>query len=460
MVPALVVAVGATFYVDAVAGRDDRDGRSPDAAWMTLERAGREPYPAGSALMLAGGQTHVGPLRLQGGTPGAAPGLRIASYGEGRAVVDGGAGDGIAVTGLEKVTIERLTVRGAGRKTGNTGGSGVLLDRVHGGMVNDLDASGFQHAGVAVRDGEDIRLTAIHAHDNGFTGIQVRAAKVYVGHCRAINNPGDPTIRDNHSGNGILLGGCREALVEYCEAAGNGWDQPRGGQPNGPVGIWCHDSERVTIQHCISHHNKSTSGDGGGFDFDGGTRDSVLQYNYSYENHSSGYLVWEYGSRDPIARNVIRYNISVNDREGGFRVGKSGGQDITDLEVHHNTFINDRFPCVDLVGSWEAGGLKPDKGIVRTTIRDNILIGPARGAVVKGTAPVRFERNLYWSFDGTYAVNGKTRPADGELADPRLVDFRLVPQLVDPDRLGDLTAFTFAKDAPFTGKVGHTARDR
>ena len=80
---------------------------------------------------------------------------------------------------------------------------------------------------------------------------------------------------------GTVLFNVARATIEYCKAAENGWDMPRKG--NGPVGIWCAcNADRVVIQHCISHHNKSPGLDGGGFDFDGGVTNSVMQYNYSY----------------------------------------------------------------------------------------------------------------------------------------------------------------------------------
>ena len=80
------------------------------------------------------------------------------------------------------------------------------------------------------------------------------------------NNPGDPTNLNNHSGNGIIAGFCKNILIEYCTANNNGWDMPRIG--NGPVGIWCYEADSVIIQHCISYQNKTSKGgeDGGGYD--------------------------------------------------------------------------------------------------------------------------------------------------------------------------------------------------
>lgn len=39
---------------------------------------------------------------------------------------------------------------------------------------------------------------------------------------------------------------------------------------------------------------------------------SLIQYNYTYENKNYGYLGWEYGSSTRWTNNVLRYNISVN----------------------------------------------------------------------------------------------------------------------------------------------------
>ena len=96
-------------------------------------------------------------------------------------------------------------------------------------------------------------------------------------HC-TVNNPGDPTNLTNHSGNGIVVGHCTNVLIDHCMATNNGWDMPRIG--NGPVGIWCYEADSVVIQHCLSYRNKTSVGgaDGGGFDFDGGVTNSIIQY--------------------------------------------------------------------------------------------------------------------------------------------------------------------------------------
>ncbi len=450
------------YYVDGAAGNDDHAGTAAATAWRSLDRVNRARFAPGDRILFAGGQTFPGTLVLKNTPDHPANQLTVASYGDGRATIDGGTTHGLEAEGCAGLAVRHLIVKGAGRKTGNADGRGVFLRKCREARIEDVEAYGFQKAGIEARECEDVRIERCHAHENGFAGIHVNGRKIVVTGCRAINNAGDPAIRDNHSGNGILLSSADDSVVEYCEAAGNGWDQPKGGQPNGPVGIWCHDSARVTIQYCIAHHNKSTSGDGGGFDFDGGTRDSVLQYNYSYENHSSGYLIWEYGSQFPIKHNVIRHNVSVNDGEAGIRMGKSGGMDVEDLLIEHNTIINDRFPAILSQGTWDAKWQPlPEGGLKDVVVRKNILIGPKGGAVVGAHGPLRYEDNLFWSFDGTFTVGGAAdfaawakgrTPAPGIFADPKLADPKLVPQLTDPARLGDLATFAPAADSPAAGR--------
>jgi len=99
----------------------------------------------------------------------------------------------------------------------------------------------------------DVRVVNADAHDNANAGIQTYAqypnlnSNVYVGHCRAWNNPGST----NHSGDGIVLGEASDAVIERCQTWTNGW------LADGSVGIQTYDSTRVTIQFCESHHNRN-----------------------------------------------------------------------------------------------------------------------------------------------------------------------------------------------------------
>ena len=289
------------YHVNAAKGDDANAGTSPEQAWRTIDRANRTAFTAGDKLLLAGGQTYPGTLFIGREVRGTKENpIVISSFGQGRATIDGGKGSGIRLDGCAHVQVRELNLIGCGRHDGN-GGDGIEVFGTKGIEVDRVDVSGFRLSGIATRGDADTRITCVEAHDNGFAGISSgsgyghpRTTNLYVGYCVAHDNPGDPMNMDNHSGNGIVVGQLDDGLVEYCEAYNNGWDMPRKG--NGPVGIWGWEAHRLTIQLCISHDNKTANGaaDGGGFDFDGGMVDSVLQYNLSYNNQGSGYLLCQY----------------------------------------------------------------------------------------------------------------------------------------------------------------------
>jgi hypothetical protein len=79
-----------------------------------------------------------------------------------------------------------------------------------------------------------------------------------------------------------VIDGFRRGTIEYCEAYENGalCDATESG---GPVGIWAYNCDRALLQFNKSHRNHSNNqADGGGFDLDGGTTNSVMRYNVSW----------------------------------------------------------------------------------------------------------------------------------------------------------------------------------
>lgn len=240
-------------------------------------------------------------------------------------------------------------------------------------MIDSVEASGFLWSGIKAVGGKNLRITNFYAHDNGFSGINVESdgqdagglegswgktfRNVYIAHCVAENNPGCPVVKNNHSGNGILIGGVTKGLIEYCEAMNNGWDMPREG--NGPVGIWAYQSDSITIQYCYAHDNKTSAKgkDGGGFDLDGGITNSVVQYNYTANNEGAGYGLFQYYGATAWKNNIVRNNFSYNDGrkngQAGFLMWISNGspEPISDCQIYENTVVN----CYGHAISFEPG---------------------------------------------------------------------------------------------------------
>lgn len=456
-----------TYYVNATSGHDSNTGTSSHAAWMSLTRVNQTQFAPGDTIRFAGGQRFTGTLHFTAGEHGVkGHPIVVTSFGKGRATIEGGSGDGCLLEGCAFVTLRDLTLTGCGRKNGSDG-AGVRLVRTSHVEIVGLEASGFRVAGIATSGDEKTRITQAFVHDNGAAGIDVnggygnvpRVKDIYIGHCVADNNPGDPKNLTNHSGNGIVVGGLDSGMIEYCEASNNGWDMPHKG--NGPVGIWGWECDRLTIQHCIAHDNHTTSADGDGFDFDGGVTHSILQYNLSYNNDGCGYLLCQYPGASLWKNNTVRFNISVNDGAKNFQSGIGlwiGGPNFSDAKIYNNTIVN----------LWHAVNTYGD--VPDFVYRNNLFV--AGGDLLVGPyTHSRFEQNLYWCTGKGdvyhdekthYATLGVWADATGQetiggklvgrYADPRLVLPASGDSLpTDPQQLEMLPFYRLLPDSPALG---------
>jgi len=429
-----------TFFVSS--SGDDANPGSEAKPWRTLRRVNQTSLAAGDQVLLEGGRTFDGNLivdeRLNSNPDNP---LVIGSYGQGRAIIRAGQGTGVLVRDVGGVVVRNLELVGDGLSRNQGFGVEIVnqrgaqrLDRV---WLESLEASGFRWAGIYVGGVPDlpglgaaskasrlgrygfrnVKISRCAAHDNMYYGIYVSGPwtqhssgyaneNVSITDCIARDNPGDPTYKKNHSGNGILLDDTDRGLIEHCTAYQNG--AANGSLEGGPVGIWADESNSVIIQFCESYDN-GTGGlaDGGGFDLDGGVTNSVVQYNYSHGNDGAGYLVWNYGGAvHPLDDNIIRYNISVNDGRkhhyGGVFIGTSGGP-VHGVEAYNNTIFMTPSPTGQPVVVW-AGGGEPSTGI---RFRNNLLISHADVPLVE-VAPnqldVLFQGNAYWAHQGRFAV--------------------------------------------------------
>jgi hypothetical protein len=450
----------ATDYYVSPSGDDSNPGTTPQTAWRTAERVNRLDLEPGDAVRFEGGKTFAGPLLFGPEDRGQSTArITVSSYGQGRAWIDGGAGDGIRLERVQFFDLKNLNVKGLGRKTGNLGGRGIFPILSGGLTIEGVEATGFQRAGLEFQGCTNLRITGVYAHDNGYAGISSGpenapvSRNAYIGYCRAINNPGDPTVTDNHSGSGIVLYRILHGVVEFCEAANNGWDMQQVNE-NGPVGIWTAMSKDVIIQRNISHNNRSPKGDGGGFDFDGRSESCLLQYNYSYDNDGCGYLLCTWDPNRGCRGNVVRYNISQRDgrKNHGAGIFVYQGKAQEGIEVYHNVVFNDDGrDCV-------AGEIS--RGFA---FHNNIFVMRGGGRFVNGAGQGRFEGNLYWNYDGpgnwdgyrsfdkwVGATGKETRQGKivGLFADPKLLKAGQGERLTDPAKLIELAAYRLGADSP------------
>jgi len=160
--------------------------------------------------------------------------------------------------------------------------------------------------------------------------------------------------------------------------------------------IWAYQSDRVTIQFCISHHNRSTAEDGGGFDLDGGMTNSVVQYNYSHDNFGTGYLICQYEGAASLP-----ITCALQHQPGRWIVSPQlgiyvwvGGSGMKSTLVHNNTIFNTKGSAVAF---GYASGYAADRP--KMEFYNNIFV--SRLAQIRA---VRREAGLRATFTGLWAI--------------------------------------------------------
>ncbi len=487
------VAAAMDYYVSP-SGSDAASGTSPGNAWQTIARVNAQDLLPGDRVLFQGGATFAGNLLLDAsdsGTP-ASP-VVITSFDVGRATIDAGDGNGIYAYDCGGIEIRNLNLVGAGPGVDENNGIGVYFftDRTDGTKfehirIDQVDASGFRRAGIGIKSDHsslpgyrNVEITRCKAFNNGRTGIQVGGyydnstpalshEDVLIAHCEVFDNRGDPTVTNNHTGSGIILSATNGAVIEFCHAYNNGEYNSSGN--NGPVGIWAWQANDVIIQFNISNNNKSGSNkDGGGFDFDGGTTNSIMQYNYSYQNQGPGYLLAQFGGvygAPPYHDNVFRYNISYNDgrgNNGGFLLW--AGASISNIDIYGNTIYltppatGTPTPVRVFNGNYS-----------NVRVRNNIFMTAPGLQLIRSnpnlSSQMLFQGNAYWTTDGgfeiemqgtSYSSLAAWQAAGQEIVDglpvglhgdPKLVNPTSPELLTDPTQLTALSAFKLQSDSP------------
>ncbi|MCK4855010.1 MAG: right-handed parallel beta-helix repeat-containing protein, partial [Bacteroidales bacterium] len=214
IIASLLGACSSDYYISPD-GDDENSGKSAAQAWKTIQKVNETDFAPGSSILFEGGKEFEGTIQLSEADAGSAGReITISSYGDREALIKGGDKEGLLATNCDHLVVKDLIFEGSGRKSGNTT-DGVLINGSDSVRIENLEVFGFQKSGLHVRKSVNAHITHVYAHNNGFAGIHVTGATMndktnydnadlYIGYCVAENNPGDPTLLKNHSGNGIL----------------------------------------------------------------------------------------------------------------------------------------------------------------------------------------------------------------------------------------------------------------
>lgn len=411
-------------------GSDLNAGDHPSVPLATFARPNARTFMPGDTLFLEGGSTIAGNLYLssEDGGDEANP-VVITSYGTGTATILSPLFTAIYIEDTDGIVITNLEL--SSPQPSNLFHIGVFiyhsdpsLSNLAGFRLSQLDIHGF-NIGISVggessimgfKDGE---ISHCHIHNCQEAGIFTWGGysqfsdglphkNWWIHHNLVEQIPGlaDPT---RHSGNGIMISRMDSCVIEYNEVRFCGMNNLHCG---GPVGLWAFQASHVLIQYNESHHNSNGQGcDGGGFDFDGGVTNSVMQYNYSHDNDGAGFLVAQYAYAPPMENLTIRYNISENDGEeegyGGITVWTS---EIGDYPTINNVFIYNNTIYSSASSTSTAASIWNDD-YVNVVFLNNIFLTENNPLLeIEAEEGWTFLRNHYHSYSGDFLIkdNGKS----------------------------------------------------
>ncbi|GBF75734.1 hypothetical protein PA598K_04162 [Paenibacillus sp. 598K] len=428
------------YYVDALGGDDDDDGRTPESAWQSLSPVNERTFKPGDRILLKTGGIWSGQLSPKGSGTAEHP-ITLSSYGTGpKPIINGGglAGGTVYLRNQSHWIIQNLEITNYASERGDVFREGIFIENAGAGTLSGIrisdnyvhDVSGsFRYAGGDPHAFGGIAVYAGGAGTDRFDGVLIEGNTVErVGRTGIVvwdqvwNGVGyaseQVVIRQNYvkesDSDGILTFGVDGGLIEHNVVEGAGvYSEP--GQFNGTAAIWPTRGKNNIVQFNEAFNTYKPEGDGQGFNLDIDTRDSIVQYNYSHDN-AGGFILFVDATNTPgteigSTNNIVRYNISQNDAKHAFTFagGVSAG-----TQIYNNTVYlgaNSNAKIID--HEWD------DAGDVNApyTFKNNLIYNLGSGGYnLPGTGGV-FDSNLF------YGNHPTSEPADPNkvTANPLLV---------------------------------------
>ncbi len=469
-----------TYYVSP-SGSDSNSGTSQTSPWQSIAKVNSATLAAGDTVLFQGGQTFSGSLQFRSGDGGSSTTpVTISSYGSGRATINSGTSDGAYDYGTSGIWIENLIFVGS---AGSDAQDGVRFeapanDSQSNGRVINCDISGYQTAGIYVIGDSNAGFNSTQfsnntIHNNVQNGIVYASFQNYVNKSALISNntiygnagiaPGSSNVV---SGSGIEMGGVNGATIQYNYVYNNG------ASGNGGCGIWCYASTGVVMQYNISAHNTTAYGhDGDGFDLDLDTQNSIVQYNYAYENAGAGFMMDQWDGDNNFKNNIIRYNIAQDDgRQDTYAELCVFGQVANSIFYNNDAYLTPAAGDVGIRVKYSALGGSYVSGLV---FANNVVISTGGSQLVNVPSDevqgsnLTFLGNDYYSSGSSFSIAfGSTSyssvsswasatgeeelngTVDGMQSSPALTSAGNGAALTNPTQLNTLSAYTTTSGSP------------
>lgn len=460
------------YYVDAENGDDNNSG-DIDSPLRTLLRVNRLELEPGDQVRFKCGGTWYGELLIRHSGAEGSP-IVYSSYGEGaKPVIDGRGEVQAAVYGedVSYIVVEGLEVTNNSEVddqlrsgihfeavwetiynlkilncyvhdvSGAVGGPFDELDNeAYGAYLENYSMESHHYGGIIVRAftiigyNEEVAPTFHNVLVQGNTvercsqsGINI--ARFDWGAEKPSVSATNVCLRDNkvmHSaGDGLFVLGADGCLIEHNEV-GYSAQYSLKDASRYFAGLWIIHSHNSLIQY-NEVYGTELNGDAQGFDIDGDSTNTILQYNYSHDN-KGGFLLLMCNNN---GRSVVRYNISQNDGTQLVRIWESAtaltSDLINQLNFYNNTLYSNQPLTTPVSGDYFAKvqlDTHPQemwkKALGRNwKFRNNIfyLTGPVSGEFDQDWAYADWQSNCFYGFPETAIPDDPTRITE----DPQFV---------------------------------------
>jgi hypothetical protein len=366
----------AQHYYVSPNGNDNNAGTSTAYPWQTLARVNNFMFPEGSVVSFEGGQTFAGCLVFNtNNVPSSSVSttFTVNSYGTGMATISSSC-SGTNAAAITGDNVNGFTIDGLRIANGGSTIYGVLLENQTSNsptqniVVKNSEITGFAPVTGSPNGGEIwIVGYAMNGNNGPLNNVQILNNTLHGASVTSGDGPGiggygygenitNVLVQGNTvynlgmpvtiTGAGILADGWSQATIQYNVVHDIGANVTSCG---GASGIEVYTSNKVTIRYNEVYNVQPSPAYTKGCDFDaidldGGTTNSIVEYNYTHHNAGSALLAYDSSPTGYTwGPNTYRYNISENDdwakAQGGlFNIVP--GNPPNAISIYGNTFFD------------------------------------------------------------------------------------------------------------------------
>lgn len=402
---------GTTYYVSPL-GSDGNSGLIANQAWQSISRVNQQPLEPGDRVLFQRGGRYSGSLQPQGSGSAGLP-ISISSYGTGALpIIDGTSyEEAIKLFNQQYWSIDSLEVTGGSRfgiwVSGDSSNQILHYFRLTNLLVHDMYGSPRWDSGLVMFAPIGDHLTFDDVVIDGITAYNTNLwYGIHVGFNLWYSYPKQPprttnvTIRNSivHDvyGDGITAAQAQNVLIEKNVVFKTGLAPA--GISYTPNGIWSWQCDHTTVQFNEGYSTRSYAYDGGVFDIDWGSTNTIVQYNYAH--NAQGYCVAVMGAHNVTTTNsIVRFNVCSNNgrnagtapNQGDIFITTFDGGSLDGVQIYNNTAYWN--PAAN--AGWIRGRGISMVGTSPGFIMNNIVYS-AVPTMVDLDASISLNHNQYW----------------------------------------------------------------